>query len=296
MNGESSTKGPTPPEEVMNLAALGSGAVRRRVKGGADTVMIPIGSCERHGNPHTPLGIDGEVTFAVVERAARKAGILHTPMMPFGYTPHHMGRVNEGCGTITLRAETYRRVLEDTARSLVYHGFSKLIFVSFHSFNVTYAEEVIFSIRSRTGAFVAFFGGRESESVREVLGSSPARMASDIEAAVALALLGDDFDWEGYLSHGYEIHAPEWLGPNFSKRAGTGMAVNHRGNENIFIGMDDFEFARPVKHESPSPSAATAEKGRAILDLLATDLTTFAEDVQSLDVAVTDRDYPERAR
>jgi creatinine amidohydrolase len=36
-----------------------------------------------------------------------------------------MGRPGEGAGTITLSANTYRAVLTDIARSLIYHGAKK---------------------------------------------------------------------------------------------------------------------------------------------------------------------------
>jgi creatinine amidohydrolase len=168
--------------------------------------------------------------------------------MPFGYAPHHVGRPNEGHGTVTLRAETYRRILEDIGRSLIYQGFDKLVFVSFHSFNVDCGQEVLFSLRHRTGALAAFFGGRESPAAAEILQSPPDRLASDVEASIAMALMGDRFNTEQFLAHGYAIHAPTFLGNAFSKRAGSGMAVAFRGGENIEIGMDDFEFVRPLVH------------------------------------------------
>jgi creatinine amidohydrolase len=280
----------------LNLQCLGSGEVRRRIADGLDVILIPVGSCERHGNPYTPLGIDSLVSLALVERAARKADVLHTPLLPFGYTPHHIGRVGEGWGTITLRPETFRRVLEDVGRSLVYQGFNKLIFVAFHSFNVSCGEEVLLSLRDRTGAFAAFYGGRESEKARELLGSPPERLASDVEAALALALVEERFDAAAYLAHGYRVHAPDWLGPGFSKRAGTGMAVSFQGSENIVLGMDDFEFVTPVAHADAPRSRATAEKGHQLLECLADDLAQFVQSVREVGIQARVRDFPDRVR
>jgi hypothetical protein len=68
---------------ILNIQKLGWGAVREKLKTeGGDTILIPVGSCERHGNPYTPLGLDGMVTKSVVERATRQADVLHTPVMP----------------------------------------------------------------------------------------------------------------------------------------------------------------------------------------------------------------------
>jgi creatinine amidohydrolase len=281
---------------VLNLQELGAGRIQQLLHEGCDLVLVPIGSCERHGNPFTPLGLDGLISDAVAARAASKANALLSPLMPFGYAPHHMGRPGEGCGTITLRAETYRRLLEDVARSLIYHGFNKIIFVSFHSSNVTVAEEVLLSVRHRTGALVAFYGGRESERAREILGSPPDRLASDFEAALAMALLGEKFTSQEYLARSYRVHAPEWLGPAFSKRAGTGLAVGFGNAENITIGMDDFEFVEPVSRGTAPPTAATAEKGRRLLDELSDHLAAFALEAKKIEVTVTRRDFADRAR
>ncbi|MBI3988352.1 MAG: creatininase family protein [candidate division NC10 bacterium] len=282
--------------EILNIQELGSGDIKRKMEQGCETVLVPIGSCERHGNPSTPLGLDGIVSFAVAERAAKKADVFYTPLMPFGYAPHHMGRVGEGCGTINLTVETYRRVLEDIGWSLIYHGFNKIIFVSFHSFNVVNAEEVLFSLRFKTGAFVAFYGGRETTAVQSILGSSPERLASDFEAAMAMALLGEKFNSKDYMAHSYNIHAPKWLGPAFSKRAGTGMAIRFQGAENIFLGMDDFEFVSPIAHDDPLPSQASPEKGRQILEQLSSHLAAFVEEGKKIKVEVRNRDFSDRAR
>src|SRR3972149_4079111 len=51
-----------------------------------DLVLVPIGSCEKHG-AHIPLGTDSFITIGVAEQAAREAGVLHTPLGPIGYSP-----------------------------------------------------------------------------------------------------------------------------------------------------------------------------------------------------------------
>jgi creatinine amidohydrolase len=283
-------------QKILNIQHLGTGDIQKQIREGSDTILIPMGSCERHGNPYTPLGLDGLVSGAVVQRAAQETDVLYTPLMPFGYVPEHFGRMGEGCGTVSFRAETYRCILEDISRCLIYHGFNKLIFVSLHSSNVAAAEEVLFSVRSKTGALVAFYGGRENEKAREILGSSPEHLSSDIEAAIAMALMEERFNSEGYLSHGYKVHAPKWLGAAFYKRAGTRMAVGFRGSENIIFGMDDFEYVTPVAHGDPPTSQATPEKGRMLLDALSEHLSAFVREVKTIKVEIRSRDYPERVR
>jgi len=279
----------------LNIEQLGPEAVRRRVLDGQDTVLIPIGCCERHGNPYTPVGLDGIICLATVERAAAKADVLHTPLMPFSYAPMHMGDVGNGSGAVTLRGETFRRVLEDIGQSLIYQGFGKLIFVTLHGPNVECGEEVLFSLRFGTGAFVAFYGGRESSTIDEIFDSPPARLTSDVEASLTMALIGRRFKAREYLAESYDIHAPAWLGSGFSKRSGTGTAVAFDGTDNIHVGMNDFEYTSRVD-EPPPPSQATPERGERLLDSLSDHLAAFLGQIKDLQVDVRNRDFPDRAR
>jgi len=84
-----------------NLLELPWADVAGYIKAGNDVVMIPIGSCEKHGH-HVPLGVDSYTTMGSVERAATKAKVLYSPLMPFGYSPHHMGEAGWGTGSISL--------------------------------------------------------------------------------------------------------------------------------------------------------------------------------------------------
>jgi creatinine amidohydrolase len=282
--------------KILNIQHMGTAEIQQFVKEGWDTILIPMGSCERHGNPFTPLGLDGIVSNKVVEITAHKADVLHTPLIPFGYAPEHFGFMGSGCGTVSFRAETYRRILEEIARCLIYHGFNKLIFVSLHSSNMSIAEEVLFSLRSKTGAFVCFYGGRESGKAHEILQSSPSRLSSDIEASIAMALMEDRFNTKRYFSHGYNVHGPKWLGPSFSKTAGTGITLEFQGSRNILLGMDDYEYVSPIKQVNPLRTEATPEKGRMLLDALSEHLIAFIKEIKNLKIEVKDREYPDKVR
>jgi hypothetical protein len=67
--------------------------VAEYIKEGNDVVMIPVGSCEKHGH-HVPLGVDSYTTMGSVERAAAKRpGALCAPCL--SAIPHHG---EAGCG------------------------------------------------------------------------------------------------------------------------------------------------------------------------------------------------------
>jgi creatinine amidohydrolase len=277
----------------QNLEALGTGTVRERVESGDDTVLVPVGSIERHGNPFTPLGLDGIIVHELVQRAARKADVLHTPLMPFGWVPMHMGRPGEGSGAVNLRSETYRRVLTDVARSLIYSGFDKILFCTLHGPNVDACEDVLFALRIETGAFVAMYGGRESSSISEIFDSPLPRLTSDIECSMAMALVGG-FESEEYRARSYDITAPRFLGEAFGKTSGMGSTLTFDGAANVHIGLDDSEYTRRAVEDPPS-SMANAQRGEMLLESLSDHLASFVREVRAMEVKVHQRDWPQRA-
>ncbi|MCL5808911.1 MAG: creatininase family protein, partial [Deltaproteobacteria bacterium] len=96
--------------------------VAASIKAGNDVIMIPVGSMEKHGH-HVPLGVDSYTTMGSVEYAAKKAKVLYTPLLPFGVSTHHMGEPGWGTGTVTFCPETFREVLYNIGRSLIFSGF-----------------------------------------------------------------------------------------------------------------------------------------------------------------------------
>jgi creatinine amidohydrolase len=121
-----------------------------------DVVLIPIGSQEKHG-PHIPLATDSIATIETTLRAAKKAKVPYTPLIPVGYSPHHMGKLNQGIGTLTFSGETLRRIIYEIGRSLIFHGFNKLIYTSQHASNTKVVDEALRRLRYETGCFCAWY-------------------------------------------------------------------------------------------------------------------------------------------
>ena len=48
---------------------------------------------EQHGL-HLPLVTDAAQGLEIAKRAAERAKVLYTPVLWFGYSPHHLGRVS----------------------------------------------------------------------------------------------------------------------------------------------------------------------------------------------------------
>jgi creatinine amidohydrolase len=101
----------------------------------ADFVVLPTGSIEQH-SLHLPVSVDAlradHLTDELVAAAPDHGlDLLKLPTLPFGYSEHHMNYA----GTITLSAETYRRVVTEIGASVADHGAERLAVVNCHGGN-----------------------------------------------------------------------------------------------------------------------------------------------------------------
>lgn len=118
-------------------------------------VIVPTGSIEQHG-PHLPLMVDSLLAYRVSELAAQEAsrsgvGVLVTPTVWTGYSPHHM----DFPGSITLSSSTFMAVLTDVAMSLHHHGFRRILFLNGHGGNSNLVRSAVQSLRFEHGVSAA---------------------------------------------------------------------------------------------------------------------------------------------
>ena len=213
------------------------------IKAGNDVVMIPVGSCEKHGH-HVPLGVDSYTTMGSVERAAKKAKVLYAPLLPFGLSPHHMGEAGWGTGSISLPAEVYRQVLYAIGRSLIFAGFNKLVYVSHHGTNMGAQGEVLRTLRAETGCFCAYYKTpteRDCAVVADLMTGPPEETpgwhAGELETSTSIAYMKEKGIYEGSVfmerAKPDRAHAPKWMGPAFSKKDGTNTVIFQRLREHL---------------------------------------------------------------
>ncbi|MFQ5846702.1 MAG: creatininase family protein [Candidatus Methylomirabilales bacterium] len=261
-----------------------------------DTVLIPIGSCEKHG-AHVPLGTDSFITIRMTEMAAERADVLYAPLVPIGYSPHHMGEVDQGTGTLTFSGETYNRILYEIARSLIFHGFSKLIYVSHHGSNTKLIDSYLRRVRYETGAFLAFYKTpteRELSVVGDIIEGPPEETpgwhAGEIETSMIMAYNEALVNMKRAKQD--RAHAPRWMGEAFSKKDGTGTVIFQQA-ENIWVPMEHHEYSDCAT--IGNPFRGTKAKGEQLFERGAQHLAAFVNEVKKISVKVTHRDFPERA-
>ena len=111
----------------------------------SDMVILPVGSIEQHGT-QLPMGTD---FLNGVERAkliAQRADVLVAPILLPGQSPYHMGFA----GTITLPSTLIQEVYVEAAKSLISHGFTRILVLNAHGGNNAISTFIVDRINQET--------------------------------------------------------------------------------------------------------------------------------------------------
>jgi len=95
-----------------------------------DRAVLPLGSTEQHA--YLSLSVDSILSERVSAAAAEPLGVLVFPALAYGITPAFRAYP----GTLTLRVETYLRVVRDLLDSMAASGFRRIVLVNGHGGNI----------------------------------------------------------------------------------------------------------------------------------------------------------------
>ena len=261
-----------------------------------DSILIPIGSTEMHGD-HLPLGTDIYNALEVSRRAAELADTLYAPVLLSDYSPQHLRQPEMGMGTITLRASTVCAVVHDVARSLIHHGFNRLIFVNGHTSNQKVLDPIMRQLRYTTGALIGVFkpyGERYLGIIEDVMENTaeetPGWHASEEETSIMMAYEPRNVHMEWAVDA--RAHAPSWMPEAFQKSDATWDA-QFKGYEYFYFPMDHDEMADHGVIGNPFRS--TPEKGDEVFRRFAEYLAEALVELRKAPVEVTSRKYVDKA-
>ncbi len=112
--------------------------------------FVPVGTVEENGI-HCPLGKDTLLSEYFAREVAEKTRGYVTPSISFGCSK----AFRESKGTIWLRPETLRAMVEDVCESLIYHGFDHIIIVNNHGPNRPSIEAAVRDMQDRHDVCIA---------------------------------------------------------------------------------------------------------------------------------------------
>lgn len=261
-----------------------------------DLIVVPIGSVEQHGY-HLPLGTDLYPPAEMVKRACEMTNTLYTPIQPFGYSPHHMGYVGRGTGTITLKPSTVMGLYYDIARSLIHHGYNKIIFVTLHASNLKVIDPPMRKIRYDTGAFVCViktFVERYIGMFKDILEGPPEETpgwhSGEAETSNMLYLKPECVRMDRAKPE--TAHKPDFLPDSFMKYDGA-PDIGFQGYEyfNMYLEHREFSDTGCIGN----PLRGSAEKGERMINRMAKHIADALEELKKMDIKVFNREFTSRS-
>jgi len=230
--------------------------------------LIPFGMIEDHGY-HLPVDTDILIASAICERTADllPEEVVVMPPVYYGYSPHHM----DFPGPITINWETLIKYLLDICKSLIYHGFKKILIVNGHGSNAAIGELAarLAVVESSQDIHCAFISWWELADVQKVINkireSQTVSHAGEMETSLYLAIEPENVDMK---------KAQKDMTCSHSTHFWSDLA-NRKPNENFKNAVHLTEFWSTVTRNGVKgdPTKATREKGEKVLEAICKELS-----------------------
>lgn len=94
-----------------------------------DRLILILGACEQHG--YLSLMTDILIPQAIADAVSQVSGVIIAPALNFGISPYFLSYP----GTVSLRVDTFLKVIEDIVHSFYAQGFRRLLVLNGHGGN-----------------------------------------------------------------------------------------------------------------------------------------------------------------
>jgi creatinine amidohydrolase len=120
-------------------------------------VIVPVAALEQHG-PHLPVEVDSILGETVAARTAEKVlrkgePVLVLPVLWTGVSEHHMSFG----GTVTLDNAAFAALIEGVVRSVVRHGFRRIVLLNAHGGNENALRAITDDLTPKLGVPIVQF-------------------------------------------------------------------------------------------------------------------------------------------
>ncbi len=261
-----------------------------------DIVLVPVASMEQHSY-HCPLLTDSIHCEAITRIAAEYAQVLYTPQLWIGYSPHHMGPPGLGLGTVTVRAETWRNLMYDICRSLIHHGFNKIMMVVGHASNMKIIDPLMRSLKYDTGAFIGIckpWAENYLGIVEDILEGPPEETpgwhAGELETSQVMSAQAKLVRMDRAIKS-ERTKTPPFLPDAFLKKDGT-PSVEFEGYNYFVFPMEHREFSDTGL--IGNPFRATKEKGDEANRRFGEHLGRALKEIEKVKIEVKNREWLDR--
>jgi creatinine amidohydrolase len=219
--------------------------------------VLPVAAIEQHG-PHLPLSVDTDLVDGVVTAALPHLPdglpVLFLPTQAVGLSPEH----ERFAGTLTLKAETVIRLWTEIGESVARSGVKKLVLFNSHGGQTGVLDIVARDLRARLDMLVysaSWFNLPLGEAVEGLFSADEHRFgihAGDLETSMMLALKPQRV----------AMAQAQDFASTSRQRAEKFTILGNGRSAKLGWQMQDYNPAGAVGNAA----AATADKGRAVLD------------------------------
>jgi len=248
--------------------------------------VLPVAAIEQHG-PHLPLNVDTTLVNGVIAAALPHLGAdvpaLFLPTQSVGLSPEHA----QFAGTLTLKAETVIRLWTEIGESVAASGVKKLVLLNSHGGQVGVMDIVARDLRARLGMLVYSVNwfslplvGPQGEDMNALFSAHEHRFgihAGEIETSMMLALA----------PHQVDMTQAQNFASTSEDRAKQFAILGNGKSAKLGWQMQDYNPAGAVGNAS----AATAEKGQAVLDAAGRALAQLLSEIDLLPLS-TLKNFP----
>ena len=235
--------------------------------------VLPVAATEQHG-PHLPVSVDTTLVDGVVN-----ASLRHLPAdLPALFLPtQQIGKSNEHIrfpGTLTLSAQTVISLWMDIGSSVARSGIKKLVLLNSHGGQASIMDIVARDLRTEHDLIVYSANWYNLPLGDAVMGLFPAAEhrfgihAGEIETSMMLALRPDVV----------EMAQAQNFASTSEDRAKAYPILGNGKSAKLGWQMQDYNAAGAVGNAA----AATAEKGRAVLDAAGRALALMLSELHAL--------------